>query len=315
MTADPATETVSPPPRRRRRQPAASVLYDVPGPRARIRNNVLTLVSLVVFAIIAYVVVRRMDAAGQWAPHLWTPFLRRDVWVNMILPGLVGTLTVSVVAAVLALAFGVVFGLGRLSEHRWMRGICGAVVEVFRAIPVLLLIFFIQAGPATVNIAFGRIPVPIPAFWAVAIGLMLYNGSVLAEVVRAGIRAVPRGQAEAAYAIGLRKGGVMRLILLPQAITAMMPAIISQLVILLKDSALGWIISYPDLLNAAFRQVGANFGNALAAAVVVAVMYILINLALSYLAGWLERRNRRSRKSVAVTVAAPTEPGGAPAGV
>ena len=297
------------------RRPAASVLYDVPGPRARIRNNVLTLASLVIFAIIVYVVVRRMDAANQWAPNLWTPFLRGDLWVNTILPGLVGTLTVSVVAAVLALAFGMIFGLGRLSDHRWVRGICGAVVEVFRAIPVLLLIFFIQAGPATINIAFGRIPVPIPAFWAVAIGLMLYNGSVLAEVVRAGIRAVPRGQSEAAYALGLRKGGVMRLILLPQAITAMMPAIVSQLVILLKDSALGWIISYPDLLNAAFRQVGANFGNSLAAAVVVAVMYILINLALSYLANWLERRNRRSRKTAAGTVAAPTEPGGVPTAV
>jgi glutamate transport system permease protein len=302
-------DTVSAPPKRKRRQPAASVLYDVPGPRARIRNNVLTLVSLIVFAVVAYAVVRRMGTAGQWQASLWEPFTRADVWVNTILPGLWGTLSVSAVAAVLALAFGVVFGFGRMSDHRWIRVVCGAVVECFRAIPVLLLIFFIQAGPATINIAFGRIPVPIPAFWAVAIGLMLYNGSVLAEVFRAGINAVPRGQGEAAYALGLRKGGVMRLILLPQAVTAMMPAIVSQLVILLKDSALGWIISYPDLLNAAFRQVGANFGNALAAAIVVAVMYILINLALSYLANWLERRNRRSRKTSARTVTAPTQPG------
>jgi len=296
-------------PRRRRRTQAASVLYDVPGPRARIRNNILTLVSLLVFAIIAYFVVRRMDAAGQWDAKLWEPFTRHDVWVNVILPGLWGTLAVSAVAAVGAMIFGVVFGLGRLSDHRLFRWVSGAVVEFFRAIPVLLLIFFIQAGPATINIAFGRIPVPIPAFVAVAVGLILYNGSVLAEVFRAGINAVPRGQSEAAYSLGLRKGGVMRLILLPQAVTAMMPAIVSQLVILLKDSALGWIISYPDLLNAAFRQVGANFGNPLPAAIVVAAMYIVINLALSYLANWLERRNRRSRRTSARTVAAPLQPG------
>lgn len=297
-------------PRTRRRGGAKSVLYDVPGPRARLRNNVLTLASLVVLALIAYWVYARFDAAGQWQARLWEPFVQANVWRNFILPGLVGTLSVAAVAAALALAFGVIFGLGRLSDHRLVRWVSGAVVEVFRAIPVLLLIFFIQAGPPTINIAFGRLAVPIPAFWAVALGLMFYNGSVLAEVFRAGINAVPRGQSEAAYALGLRKGGVMRLILLPQAVTAMMPAIISQLVILLKDTALGWIIAYSDLLNGGFRQVAANYGNVVPAAIVVAVIYILLNLALSYLANWLEQRNRRSRRTAARSVAAPAEPGG-----
>jgi glutamate transport system permease protein len=207
-------------------------------------------------------------------------------------------------AAVLALAFGMLFGIGRLSEHRWIRIPCGTVVEFFRAIPLLLLIFFVFSGPATIANALDREPPQIDAFTALVIGLMLYNGSVLAEIFRAGINAVPKGQSEAAYAIGLRKSGVMRLILIPQATTAMMPAIVSQLVVLLKDSALGWIISYEDLLNTGYRILPANFNNLIPAAIVIALIYIAINLALSYLAHWLERRSRRSRKSSARTMSA-----------
>jgi glutamate transport system permease protein len=139
---------------------------------------------------------------------------------------------------------------------------------------------------------------------AVIGGLMLYNGSVLAEVVRAGVLAVPRGQSEAAYALGLRKGGVMRLILLPQAVTAMLPAIVSQLVVLLKDSALGYIVSNEDLLNAGFRFMKNDYGNTIQAAVVVALIYIALNMTLGRLATWLEGRSRRSRKSSARTLSA-----------
>lgn len=296
MSAVDGVDTVSPAPKRRRKQRAASVLYDVPGPRARIRSNITTLVAVLVLALIAYVVFRRMDLKGQWAGHLWTPFLQGDVWRELILPGVWGTLSATVVAAILALIFGVLFGLGRLSDHRVIRWFCGIVVEFFRGIPVLLLIFFILAAPGEVNVAMGRIPVPIPPFVAVVGGLMLYNGAVLAEVFRAGINAVPRGQSEAGYALGLRKGGVMRLILLPQATTAMLPAIVSQLIVLLKDTALGWIVSYGEILNAAFRQVSANYNNTIAAAIVAAVLYIILNLALGAVVVWLERRNRRSAK-------------------
>ena len=312
-------DTVSAPPRRRRKQEAASVLYDVPGPRARIRNNVITLVAVLVFALIAYVVVRRMDLKGQWNADLWTPFLQWDLWNKIILPGVWGTLSATAVAAVLALVFGVIFGLGRLSDHRAIRWVCGVVVEFFRSIPVLLLIFFILAGPGVINIAFGRVPVPIPPFVAVVGGLMFYNGAVLAEVFRAGINAVPRGQSEAGYALGLRKGGVMRLVLLPQAVTAMLPAIVSQLIILLKDTALGWIVSYADILNATFRQTSANYHNTIPAAIVAAIMYIILNLALGAVVVWLERRNRRSVKTAAIAVAVPDqaglEPGAGRAGV
>jgi glutamate transport system permease protein len=301
--------TVTSPPAPSVRRPAkkasqVSALFDTPGPRARVRNNIITLVSALVLLAIGYAIYARMSDAGQFQGKLWTPFLRADVWTEFILPGLWGTLKVTALAAVLALLFGVIFGLGRMSDHGWIRIPAGAVVEFFRAIPLLLLIFFVFSGPATIANALNREFPDISAFTAVVVGLMLYNGSVLAEIVRAGINAVPKGQSEAAYAIGLRKNGVMRLVLVPQATTAMMPAIVSQMVVLLKDSALGWIVAYEDLLNAGFRVVGANFGNLIPAAIVITVIYIAMNVALSYLAHWLERRSRRSRKSAATTLSA-----------
>jgi len=164
----------------------------------------------------------------------------------------------------------------------------GAVVEFFRAIPLLLLIFFASYAPgALTNFTWNP-----TALQAVVFGLTMYNGSVLAEVVRAGINAVPKGQSEAGYAIGLRKGQLMRLILVPPAITAMMPAIVSQLVVPLKDTALGTIIAY-DNLTSKLSILQNLYTNAIPAAIVIACVYIPITLTLAWGASWLERRNRR----------------------
>ena len=281
----------------------ATVLYDVPGPRARLRNNVLTLVFGVVLLLVAYFVWTKFDEKGQWDGKLWEPFLRGETWTELILPGLLNTLVAAALAAVLALLFGAVFGIARLSDHRWVRIPAGVVVEAFRAVPVLMLIFFAQYGGSLAGLV-------VTEFAAVVFGLTVYNGSVLAEIVRAGILAVPRGQAEAGSAIGLRKNQVMRLILLPQAVTAMMPAIISQLVVLLKDTALGFVVAYADLLNAGARVVPANYANLIPSVIVIATVYIMINLALGYLANWLERRSRRSRKVAADPAAAEAAAGG-----
>ncbi|MFC4584619.1 amino acid ABC transporter permease [Sphaerisporangium corydalis] len=284
---------------------ATSVLYDVPGPRARLRNNVLTLLSAIVILGIAYLLIKGLGDKGQLAAKLWTPFLQWDVWSGQIFTGLLGTLEAAALAAVLALIFGVVFGLGRLSDQAWIRVPSGAIVEFFRAIPLLLLIFFIQAGVATMS----GYTIGVPAFVAVVVGLTLYNGSVLAEIFRAGVLSVPRGQSEAGYSLGLRKSGVMRLILLPQATTAMMPAIVSQMVVLLKDTALGWVIAYEELLNYGLKQIPANFGNLIPSAIVISLVYIAINLVLSYVANRLERRSRRSRRTTATVVTAPAAVG------
>ncbi|MBW8483586.1 amino acid ABC transporter permease [Actinomadura parmotrematis] len=313
-TAAPVPAARRPAPKRRAAEP--SVLFDAPGPRARRRNALLTVVgSLVILGILAAIVWRLADK-DQFAGKLWSPFLKGSTWTKYILPGLGHTLSAALVAAVLALAFGILFGIGRMSDHAWLRVPSAVVIEFFRAIPLLLLMYFVFSGPATISDGLNREPPHVTEFMAVVVGLMLYNGSVLAEIFRAGIQSLPRGQSEAAYALGLRKNAVMRLILVPQAVTVMLPAIISQLVVLLKDTALGYIIGYTELLNYGFKQIPANYGNLLPAAIVIAVIYIGLNMTISAVATWLERRLRHSRKRAAGTVdtTATQLPGGAATG-
>ncbi|GAB7050764.1 amino acid ABC transporter permease [Catenuloplanes indicus] len=265
-----------------------AVLYDHPGPRAKIRNLVLTVVFGLGLLALLYWIYVKFDQKNQWAAELWTPFLEANTWVNFIIPGLQQTLAAALVAMVLSLTFGIVFAVGRLSDHWWVRVPAGAVVEFFRAVPLLLMIFFIFYGLPYVNGG-----VPIPAFWAVVVGLTLYNGSVLAEAFRAGVRAVPTGQSEAAYGIGMRKNQVMRFILIPQAARAMLPVIVSQLVVLVKDTALGYIVAFPELMQRGVNDLGANRANIVAAALVAAAIYIVINFLLTSLASFIERRTRR----------------------
>lgn len=304
----------------------ATVLFDAPGPRARARIRIFTIISAVALLGFLYLVYWRMDQEGQFAKRLWEPFTQADVWRNLILPALGNTMKAFAIGSVLALVFGVFFGIARLSDHWWISIPAGAVVEFFRAIPLLILIvllYFVpqQISPLIADSAFGQAQrmavdyfftifgiqiregvIQMPVLAALVFALMLYNGSVLAEVFRAGIRAVPKGQSEAGYSIGLRKGGVTRFILLPQAVTAMMPAIISQLVVLLKDTSLGFIIAFEDLTNYGTKIIPASFNNIIQAGIVVILIYLAINMTLGYLANALERRSRRSRKSAATTL-------------
>jgi glutamate transport system permease protein len=259
-----------------------SVLYDAPGPRARVRNTLLTVAGVVLLAGLGWLIYAKFNATGQWDAAKWKPFTQASTWTTYILEGLKNTLTAAAIAMVLALAFGVVFALGRLSDHAWVRWPAGLVVEFFRGIPLLLLIFFASYGAPYV------VPFDVPALWAVVFGLTLYNGSVLAEAFRAGVLALPKGQTEAGYALGLRKGQLMGQILIPQAARSMLPVIVSQLVVLLKDTALGYIIAYPELL-AQTNVINANYSNLLQSAIVGAV-FIAINLLLGQFAAFLERR-------------------------
>jgi glutamate transport system permease protein len=280
-----------------------AVLYDHPGPRAKLRNTVLTVVFGLLLLGLLYWIYRQFDEKGQWAAALWKPFLEASTWTDYILPGLQATLSAAAVAMVLSLAFGLVFSVGRLSDHWWLSVPSGIVVEFFRAVPLLLLMFFIFFGVPFIT------EEPMPPFWAVVIGLTLYNGSVLAEAFRAGIRAVPTGQREAGYAIGMRKNQVMREILIPQAARAMLPVIVSQLVVLVKDTALGYIIGYTELLQNGVNTLAANYGNIVAAAIVAAIIYIIVNSTLTAFAGWLERRTRRQGRAPRKSPGAPVEAG------
>ena len=268
-----------------------AVLYDHPGPRAKVRNTILTVVFGLGLLGLLYWIYAKFDEKNQWAGPLWEPFTDSSTWTDFILPGLWATVSAAAVAMVLSLIYGIVFAVGRLSDHWWISVPSGIVVEFFRAVPLLLLMFFIFYGIPFLTFE------PMSVFWAVVIGLTLYNGSVLAEAFRAGIRSIPSGQSEAAYAIGMRKSQVMQHILIPQAARAMLPVIVSQLVVLVKDTALGYIIGYSELLQMGVNNLGANYGNFVAAAIVAAIIYILVNSTLTRFAGYLEKRTRRGGKA------------------
>ncbi|MFD9612563.1 amino acid ABC transporter permease [Streptomyces sp. NPDC059083] len=275
----------------------STALYDIPGPHARRRHLLYGLAStVVILALVGWILYLLFDT-DQFTATKWSPFAYEGIQ-ELLLRGLGNTLKAFAYASVLSLALGGILATGRLSEHRAPRWISTLLVEFFRAMPVLVMIFFIFVALKVQ---------PLPALVA---GLTLYNGSVLAEVFRTGIHAVARGQGEAAYALGMRKTQVMTYVLVPQAVRAMLPAIISQLVVALKDTSLGFLITYEEFLHAG-KLIASNLDYDLPfipVVLVISPIYIGMCMLLSWLATWVARRERHSPRTKAVDVA-PAGPG------
>lgn len=267
-----------------------AVLFDVPGPKARLRHRLMAVIgTLAIAGLIAFIGYRFADS-GQFTAQKWE-WLQYEAIQISLLEGLGNTLRAFAVGALLALVFGAVFAAARLSDHKFWRLPANVVVELFRAIPLLIMMFLFYYGLPTIGIK-------MSPFTVVVLSLMLYNGSVLAEIFRAGILSLPKGQSEAAYALGMRKTQVMVLVLLPQALRVMMPTIISQLVVLLKDTALGFIITFEELLRYIKNLGGdAQFDRPyVPVTLVTGGIYIAMCLLLTWLATYLEKRNRRNKK-------------------
>ncbi|MEE1773166.1 amino acid ABC transporter permease [Streptomyces sp. JV185] len=280
-----------------RTAPSATALYDIPGPVTRKRHLLYGIVSTaLIIALVGWVVYLLFDTA-QFTSAKWTPFTYKGIQ-ELLLRGLGNTLKAFAYAAVLSLLLGAILAVGRLSDHRPVRWIATVFVEFFRAMPVLVMIFFIF-------VALKVQPLP-----ALVTGLTLYNGSVLAEVFRTGIVSVERGQSEAAYALGLRKTQVTTFVLAPQAVRAMLPTIISQLVVALKDTSLGYLITYEEFLHAG-KLIASNLDYDLPfipVVMVISPIYIGMCMLLSWFATWVAKRERRNPKMKAVEIA-PAEPG------
>ncbi|MFE3942898.1 amino acid ABC transporter permease [Streptomyces sp. NPDC059118] len=280
-----------------RTAPSATALHDIPGPATRRRHRLYGIVSTaLILALVGWVVHLLFDTE-QFTSAKWAPFTYKGIQ-ELLLRGLGNTLKAFAYAAVLSLLLGAVLAVGRLSEHRVVRWIATVLVEFFRAMPVLVMIFFIF-------VALKVQPLP-----ALVTGLTLYNGSVLAEVFRAGIISVERGQSEAAYALGLRKTQVTTFVLAPQAVRAMLPTIISQLVVALKDTSLGYLITYEEFLHAG-KLIASNLDYDLPfipVVMVISPIYIGMCMLLSWFATWVAKRERRNPKMKAVEIA-PAEPG------
>ena len=196
-----------------------SVLFDAPGPKGRRTIRIANWVAGIVFALIVVLILMRLhnppDGENQLSWELWKPAIEREAWTDFYLPGLWMTVKATVLAVVGAVAFGLVFGVGRLLPNPLLRAVSAVIVEFCRAVPVLLMMIFFWRWFAFAGL-------PSPSYWAVVLALVLYNGSVVAELVRSGVGNLPGGQREAAVALGLTETQSLMQIEVPQAVFAML---------------------------------------------------------------------------------------------
>jgi glutamate transport system permease protein len=272
----------------------STVLYDEPGPRARRRALIGTVIAGVAILALLGVVISRLAEQGQFSMELWGPLIDPSnevfpqVW-ELLGRGLVATLVAAVLAITLSLIVGTTLGTLRMMVGRAVRVPLVAGIELFRGLPVVITIFYVWQVLPEVGIDVSFLPGE-NGLWYVVIGLTLYNSVIIGEILRAGVASLPRGQGEAARAIGMSEWQVMRLILLPQAFRTMLPALISQLVVVLKDTSLAAILGlYIELLRRG-NLVAQNLDNPIQTLTVVGLIFIVMNYGLCRLAVWAERR-------------------------
>lgn len=271
---------------------AQQVLFDAPGPKAILRYRILAAFGvLAIGGMLAWILLRMQDK-GQLTAAKWTPFLESSSWTNYFIPGLIDTVRAASLAIVISMIFGLVLAMGRMSDIAPIRWVTTVFVEFFRAVPVLIMMIFTFFYLSNAQ----YFPDELNPLLGVLTGLVLYNSSVICEVVRSGVRSLPNGQREAGLSIGLSGPQTRRMILVPQALTSMLPTLVSQIIVIVKDTALGAIILYPELLTRA-RQLGSAEANVLPAYLVAAAMFILINYTLGKVAEGVENRQRRRNRS------------------
>ncbi|NYT77110.1 amino acid ABC transporter permease [Alcaligenaceae bacterium] len=261
-------------------------LFEVPGPRAQRRNRALEVVSWAIVAGLAYLIVRTLNKNGVFDAAAWQPFTQWGVWYQLGL-GLFNNLRAAIVGMLLSMFFGCFLGWGLLSTRKTVRYPCRVFTDVFNGIPVLLLLFF-------TSLVLPSWGLPLSDFWFLVIALSLYSTAVVGDLVRAGVLALPRGESEAAAALGFSGFQSMQLILLPQALRLMSPALVSQMVIVFKGTTLAFVLGgYFDLLRSA-TVLGAYYSRSLLQAqFIAAIAFMLINILLSYIASAIDRKEKQ----------------------
>ncbi|MBR3317248.1 MAG: amino acid ABC transporter permease [Atopobiaceae bacterium] len=257
-------------------------LYEAPGPRTKLLTLIGTIVSLVLVCIGLALVIQQFRITGQLDAKYWAFYTNMNTW-RFLFDGFLGTIKVAAMAAVLSLALGVVLMLGRTSGIKVLEIVCRVIIDFFRGVPSLLLIYFFY-------LAMPQYGVRLPPFWMITLPVALAASGVLAEVFRAGVNAVPKGQTEAALSIGLTPGKTMFKIVLPQALRIVVPSLISQLVVVVKDTTVAYVVSYPDLMQNA-RVLLTTHDAVVSVYLVVAIIYILVNFAINQLSIYMARRS------------------------
>jgi glutamate transport system permease protein len=273
----------------------SATLYDAVGPRGRRRIALGSAVGILAIAAVLGLAAARLASRDAFDAGLWR-VLTQGAVLRLIGRGLLATLRAAAIAMALSMLLGALLAIGRLSRRAWIARPVGGWVQLFRGLPLLLMILFVFLG-------LPQLGIQVSSLWALVIALTLYNSAVIGEIFRAGILSLPRGQTEAAYAVGLRRGQALRLVLIPQAVRRMLPALVSQLVTLLKDTSLGFVIGYTELLRngrTGVEFLGGKYSIPLYTG--IAVVYIAVNAALSYTARLLDRSTRRRYGQGAATV-------------
>ncbi|RVU96962.1 amino acid ABC transporter permease [Coriobacteriales bacterium OH1046] len=256
-------------------------LYEAPGPKMRKRIVAGTCAALMLIAIGLALVVRQFYVTGQLEPRYWALFARGTTW-SFLAQGFLGTLRVAVTAGALALVLGLVLMLGRISEIGWLSMASRLIIDFFRGVPSLLLIYFFF-------LVIPKYGIRMPSFWMITLPVALAASGVLAEVFRAGVNAVPAGQTEAALSLGMGDAKIMAKIILPQALRIVIPSLVSQLVVVVKDTTVAYVVSYPDLMQNA-RVLISNYDALVSMYFVVAIIYIIVNFAINQLSIHLAHR-------------------------
>lgn len=260
---------------------ASRVLFDAPGPKARARIRMTTVGTIVVLLALLGLILWQFGSHGQLEAQKWSQFTEWPI-IRYIGGGLVSTLQAAGVAALVSIPLGALFSVLRLSRTRPVRWLSTAYIEIFRSTPLLLLVYLFVGGLPAIGWNF-------PIFWKLVIPMILVNVAVLAEIFRAGVASLPRGQSEAGFSIGLTYSQNLRSVVFPQAIRLVIPALVTQLVALLKDTTLGYAASYPELMKTA-TNLTAYTSYLIQTYVVIAALYVVLNFAISKLAEYLERR-------------------------
>lgn len=204
-------------------------------------------------------------------------------WVNIrfLLDGLWVTVQVSIVSIIFSMIIGGVAGTIRYSGIPVVSKIVGLVVDIIRNLPLLLIIFFTY-------FALPQIGIKLNIFWAAVAALTIFESAMLSEIFRAGLNAVPKGQTEAGMSSGLTYVQTLAIIVFPQAFKSMLPAILSQLISLIKDTSLAVIISLPELMHNAKIVYGQNTNYVIPMFIAMTAMYFIVCYLLSVVSNLLE---------------------------
>lgn len=256
-------------------------LYEAPGPRTRRRVRIATAASLILVVAALAAIGYRFYITGQFAPRYWTFFAKATTW-KFLLQGFAGTVRVALTAGAIALALGLLLMLGRISHLKVLSAVCRVITEFFRSLPSLLLIYFFF-------LVVPQYGIKMSSFWMLTLPVALAAAGVLAEVFRAGVNAMPKGQIEAALSLGMSPLRTTFKIVLPQAIRFVIPSLISQLVVVVKDTTVAYVVSYPDLMQNA-RVLITNYDALVSVYFTIAIIYILINYAINQASIYVSHR-------------------------